>query len=184
MREKRTDVDFSKHRLFSFGPIGLSAEGVQENIVIHRLAVPETSCQSVKFINTCGILTVTGDYGNWIFCREFVPSADGSVSDQYWIEKLQNSSNQDPYVFDADKLKKEVANLKKNHELSAEEIEWLDSLAEAADDGEYSYIAEAMNYPAGFESEMIPKGKIVDWSLLVVFDTFDEICKRLKEAVK
>ena len=34
-------------------------------------------------------LIITGDYYNWIFCRPFTPDKDGSVSEMYWIEKLQ-----------------------------------------------------------------------------------------------
>jgi hypothetical protein len=96
--------------------------------------------------------------------------------------KLKISSCQDPYEFDAAKVKEEIAALRKDHELSAEEIEWLDSLAEEADQGEYSFIAEAMDKPNSFDWEMIPHGKVLNSWLPVVFDAFDEICRRIKES--
>ena len=170
MREKRTDVDWSKHVLTE----------THGETLIHRLCIPGTVSQSLTFINTQGVMAVTGDYGNWIFCREFHPSPDGSVSDMYWLGKLRNSSCQDPSEFDSDEVKRQVKELKENHELSAEEIEWLDSLESAADDGEYAFIAEAMNHPGNFDTEMIPNGKVTQWWLLVVFDAFDEICRRLQ----
>ena len=40
------------------------------------------------------LCVVTGDVGNWMFCREFHPSSKGHVSDYYWVEKLQMSSSQ------------------------------------------------------------------------------------------
>ena len=93
MNKKRvSSLDFSKH---------VVTVEKQEGLLIHTLAIPGTITQSVKFINTQGIMAVTGDYGNWIFCREFHPSPTGSVSDSYWCEKLRISSRQDPYEFDS-----------------------------------------------------------------------------------
>ena len=70
--------------------------------------------------------------------------------------------------------------LRLRRELSDEEKEWLRELSAAADDGEYAYNGKAVEYPSTFEAEMIPRGKVVNTWLLVIFDAFDEICKRLK----
>ena len=76
-RHKRTDVDFSKHDLTIIK---------RENYLLHDLKSPDFDyTERVKFINIEGVLVVTGDYGNWIFCREFHPSSQGYVSDNYWI---------------------------------------------------------------------------------------------------
>jgi len=40
--------------------------------------VGDSSTNYIQFINTDRVLTVTGDFGNWVFCRPFVPSPDGS----------------------------------------------------------------------------------------------------------
>lgn len=89
MREKRTDIDFSQHKhrieIFSNSETG-------HEIRVDHLQVGNSNYNYVQFINTDRILTVTGDYGNWTFCRPFVPSKDGYVSDLYWIEKLRMSN--------------------------------------------------------------------------------------------
>jgi len=170
---KRTGVDFGQHEL------RVTKTG---DLLIHDLKKPDTGIHRVKFINIENVLVVTDDFGNWIFCREFHPSKDGSVSDKYWCEKLQNSSTQNPYVFDADTAKEEIKEILEEDDgsLSEEEKEWLAELSDEADEGEYSYIAKAMDHPSSFDTENIPQGKKTNYWLLVVFDAFDEICKRLK----
>lgn len=168
---KRTSVDFNEHELLTTKT---------EHLTTYHLKKPGTVIQNIKFINTSGLLIVTGDYGNWVFCREFHPSTDSYASDAYWIEKLKHSSTQDPYIFSSEAAEKQIQDLKKNHELSDEEKEWLNNLERSARMGEYSYIAKAMNHPSSFPSEMIPKGKILTSWLLIIFDAYDEICSRLK----
>jgi hypothetical protein len=215
--KKRTDIDFSKH---------VVTTTQHEGLLIHNLAVPGTRIHSVVFINTQGILAITGDYGNWIFCREFHPGPKEYVSDHYWIQKLKIASTQDPYTFDSKTAQDEIKELlgipmadltpeekKKLDELgvhskediervlqtmedsddkdlltdllsecnkySPEEREWLQELSNAADGGEYEYIATAMDRPGKFEAECIPRGKVLNYWLLCIFDAFDEICQRL-----
>src|SRR3989344_2189435 len=89
--ENRTGVDFTKHEL-------IVTE--QEGLLVHRLKHPEyTYMNSVTFINTNGIMAVTGDYGNWIFCREFHPNDKEGVSGGYWLEKLKIASSQEGQEF-------------------------------------------------------------------------------------
>lgn len=71
-----------------------------------------------------------------------------------------------------------------DQDLSEEEREWLCDLSDASDEGEYNYIAKAMDRPSSFDAENIPHGKRTDYQLEAVFDAFDEICKRLKEEKK
>jgi hypothetical protein len=168
---KRTSIDFSEHELLTTKT---------EHLTTYHLKKPGTVVQNIKFINTNGLLIVTGDYGNWVFCREFHPSTDSYASDAYWVEKLKHSSTQDPYIFSSETAEKQIQEIEKNHELSEEEQTWLDKLKYSASQGEYSYIAEAVNYPGSFPSEIIPKGKILTSWLLIIFDAYDEICSRLK----
>ena len=221
MREKRTEIDFSKHVL---------TVNKQEGLLVHTLAKPNTYVQSFVFINTNDIMAVTGDYGNWIFCREFHPSKDGYVSDTYWVEKLRIGSCQEPSNFDSQTAQEQVTELlnipfdvltptektrlkelsictkdalskaiaagvtenvtEEDIEMlkdilpdcdqySEEEREWLQRLYEAADDGEYSYIAAAMDRPNSFPAECIPRGKIMNYHLKIIFDAFEEICARI-----
>lgn len=171
--KKRTNVDWTKHEL--------SITCYKGKPAIYDFRKGNSCVHAITFINVEGVLSVTGDWGNWIFCREFHPTEEGYVSDSYWIEKLQISSCQDPYDFEQSKVKEEVEQLKKDHDLSEEEIEFLDDLVIEAGEGKYAFIAKIMNdKPNDLDYEFLPNGKVVQWWLQVVFDAFDEICHRLK----
>ena len=64
----RTDMDWSGHELIITDTEGL---------LTHYLKKPGTLMNAVMFINTNGVLVVTGDYSNWMFDREFHPSKGG-----------------------------------------------------------------------------------------------------------
>ena len=96
----RTKIDFSKHKY--------SVSRPDDNVAIYQLKIPGTRMHQFTFINACGILAVTGDYGNWIFCREFHPASKGFVSDYYWLEKLEAGSCQDGKEFDSARTIKEL----------------------------------------------------------------------------
>ena len=178
----RTGVDFTKHEL-------IVTE--QEGLLIHRLKHPEyTHMNSVKFINTNGIMAVTGDYGNWMFCREFHPSAEGRVSSGYWCEKLQIASSQNGYEFDSEGTREEIQyGIEKGLEeygYTGEELEeakeYYEYLLNYVDESEWYYEANAYTeMPSFFDSEGVPNVKKVKIWLQIVFDAFDEICRRMKE---
>jgi hypothetical protein len=170
---KRTNTDFSKH---------IVTVAKTDELLKHTIAIPGTILNSVVFLNTNDIMAVTGDFGNWIFCREFHPSEKGRVDDRYWLEKLQIGSSQDPYDFDGKRAQEEIKELLNDPDksLSEEEKEWLNDLSDETDGSEFEYISKAMDYPSSFPAEMIPKGKVTKFWLLVVFDAFEEICRREK----
>lgn len=178
MQPKRTDIDFSKHEVLVTKENGL---------LVHYIKKPNTVVDSVKFINTNYILAVTGDYGNWIFCREFHPSADNYVSDSYWIEKLKISSTQVPGKYDSTKTEEEIRKLLAEDDidedkLTNEEKEYLNDLLLCVDDEfEYTYSAYRNNVGKFSDYERVPYTKTLDYGLLAVFDAFDEICRRMKE---
>jgi len=97
--KNRTNIDWSKHEV---------TEVTTENFSKITLAIPNTVMYSVNFINTCGVLLVTGDYSRWSFCRTFRPEPGTYVSDEYWLEKLQSGSIQDPLVFSAEKTRERL----------------------------------------------------------------------------
>lgn len=145
---------------------------------------------SIRFHNVDGVLLVTGDYGNWVFCREFVPSKEGGVSEYYWIEKLQINSRQNGLRFCSD-LTREA--LKKEIEHGLEDYGYKDEKLEEAKefytqlldycDNEHEYIYHAYysyNNPGFLDSEEIPFIEVIDPQLQCVFNAFNEICKRLK----
>lgn len=171
----RTQFDFSQHKL---------EEIKSKDTLIYHFYKPGTRVEGLTFINSCGIMAVTGDFGNWIFCREFWATADGYVSDGYWIEKLQISSTQEPREFDEQQAIKDIKELREDHEFDEDELEFLQELEDAAGDGEYSFIAKIMDRPSSFDTEMLPrtKNKTNIW-LEAIFDAFDTICKNLKAGV-
>lgn len=173
MNNKRTNVDFSKHII----------EDITEGKTrITKFKDPTTSCYAITFINSCGVLAVTGDCGNWIFCREFHPSKDGAVSDGYWCEKLRIASTQVPAKFDSDLTRKEIEERLTEEELSEEDKEYLKEILEDVDECEERYFVYAYDrLPSNRDFEFIPSVKSLNPMLEVVFDAFDEICSRMKD---
>lgn len=169
---KRTGIDFEKHELIITDVDGL---------LIHYLKKPGTHYDSIKYINTNGIMAVTGDYSNWIFCREFHPSKDGYVESQYWREKLKIGSCQEPSRYDSLETEKEIIELLKNEDLSESDRDYLNELLEVVDDEvEYTYTAYRSSR-IDWDYESIPFVKTVSYHFLAILDGFDEICRRLKE---
>lgn len=172
--EKRTDIDFNKHALTVTKAPGY---------MVHDFGVPGSSCNRIKYINTCGILAVTGDFGNWIFNREFHPSDDGYVSDSYWCEKLKIASTQDGYEYDEDGTHKRLlAELREEEDLTEEEKEYLEECLRLTDcEFDYDYHAYQENVGRYEDGEYVVKVRRVKIWLQYIFDGFDEICRRLKE---
>ena len=175
MKGTRTKVDFSKHILEhteSKDPIFVS---------VHHFHKPGTIAGSIKFINVDGKLLVTGDYGNYVFCRGFYPSAESEkVSGHYWLEKLRANSLQKPCSYDSDKttdsLNEAIANAEDNFGDKAKEaIEYFEDCKGCTDD-EWEYIEYARNYiPDFMDHEDIVVGYKLHEQLAVVFDAYDTI---------
>lgn len=173
IRKKRTKKNFSEYK------VEVIKHG--DDVLIHRFAKPDTRCGSVTFINAEGILAVTGDYGNWIFCREFYPSKDGYVSDGYWLEKLRISSTQKPCDFDADLTRQEIESQMAEEDIDEEDKAYLENLLGYLDEGEERYLVYAHdNLPRNRDHEYVPISKRLNPWLEVIFDTFDEICRRME----
>lgn len=182
--ESRTSVDFSKHELNVVK---------EDHVLIHDLKIPHSVHNRVKFINTSGVLAVTGDYGNWIFCREFHPSKDGYSCDSYWGEKLQIAGNQKSTEFCPD-LTEEYIKEEINGGLSetgyegkelSQMIEYYKSCLNYLEEGEFWYQSFAYsNYPSFADYECIPECKKTPYWLEVVYDAFNEICDRLQNEGK
>lgn len=180
MKGKRTGVDFSHHEVHVTEVDGL---------LVHYLRKPNTVTDSIKYINVGGVLAVTGDYGNWIFCREFHPAANGFVESQYWTQKLRNSSTQEPYEFDhettEEQLKKELDGGLVAYGYEGEQLEemkeYIQECLNNLKDGEFAYVSYAyQNYPSFCDGECVVNVKKLKYWLMVVFDGFDEICRRIK----
>lgn len=187
--KNRTGIDFSKHvhttDIYKCG---------DKVIQVDHFKIPGTRMNAIEFINTDEILSVTGDFGNWIFCRPFTPSANGSVSDGYWLEKLRTASCQVPGTFDSEEITKEI---QEKIETGLEEYgyhgeklkqakEWFKELLSETDD-ELDYTHKAYrdyHKPNFIEYDEIPFCKKVNNWLLIIFDAFEEMCLRMKNNEK
>jgi len=180
MKNKRTNIDFSRHEV----------EVIKnEHVLIHKFKRPDTINCMLVFINTCGVMTVTGDLGNWVFCREFHPTAnkEWSVSGGYWDEKLEISSKQKSHYYDPDKTRKQIEEFKASfeecygREMNEEEEDWIEQLEYNVDDEhEYVYVAYRCN-PGDIDYESIPFGTKRHFWLDAVYDGFDALCNKLAE---
>lgn len=175
--KKRTDIDFSKHIL---------KITETDDVSIYDFKIPNTKHLSLTFINTCGVLTVTGDFGNYVFCREFHPSPENSVSDYYWDEKLQIHSIQKPHKYDSETTLEFIKEFKDSfeeiygREMNEDESDWIDNLICNVDD-ETSYINIAyQETPSTIELDDVPFGKKRHYQLDIVYDGFDAMCEYLK----
>jgi hypothetical protein len=143
----------------------------------------------IKFVNIEGALIVLGDYGQWMFCREFHPSSDGHVDDRYWIEKLEMYSTQKASEYDSEATFKE---LEDGINGDLEEYGYIGDNLEVMkeyykncqmySDTEWEYVAFAHgdDKPFIIEHDQVPFVQRTKQWLLIVFDGFDEICQRLK----
>lgn len=183
-REKMSDWDFSEHthKRETF----TSEEG--NTITIDHLRKGNSSMGYVRFVNDDYGLSVFGDFGNWIFCRPFLPSEEGYVSVPYWNEKLKISSSQDHAKYDAEETEKEIKELIENgledYGYSGEDLakakEWFkDLLPYTEDEIEYLYRAYRSNDCPCDDLDYVPYVKKGSCRLLIVFDAFNEICNRL-----
>lgn len=175
----RTNFDFSKHKLIIKKTDDFSS---------YELLTPDTAINHVKFTNIDGLCLVTGDFYNWVFCRGFHPTKDGSVSDHYWCEKLQLSSSQNPYKWSAKKCRSEIEEKIKELEdcdYEPKEIDelkefWNNCLNHIEDGCSVYYEAYAHGEkPYYLEHEDIPRGIVIQPYLEIIFDAFEEICKRM-----
>lgn len=176
MKGKRTGIEFEKHEVLAIKT---------DECLIHHLKKPDTMCDSIKYINCGGVLAVTGDYGNWIFCREFHPSEKGFVRGGYWEEKLKIASSQEPEEFDEEGTIAEIKRLlSEEEELTEDETEYLNGCMDKAQQGrfDYEYYAHRENCGRFEDHEYVPHRMKTKFWLQAVFDGFDEICRRLKEA--
>jgi hypothetical protein len=161
----------------------------------HILKIGDRYSQSIKFINIDGKLLVTGDYGNYVFDRCFVPDADNEgVSVPYWLGKLRQNSCQKPcqdidFEMTNEILAERIADLHVEaigRGLTDEEQQEVDYYIDMINYGEsnvYMYVAEAINSkPDHLDSEAL--GFIsykLNPQIQVVFDAFNHICKLLKQ---
>ena len=181
LRKKRTNVNWSKHELI------VKSDSLTK---IWELKKPNTYTGRVVFINSCGVMSVTGDYGNWIFCREFHPSLDGYVSDCYWCEKLRIGSTQSDRNYDAsatmEEIEKQLNGGLEDEGYEGEKLktykDYLETCLEHVDEEiDYNYHAFSYDMPDFLTAEDVIRMTKMPFWLEVIFDAFEEVCRRLGE---
>lgn len=184
---KRTGVEFGAHDFTAE-----SCATPNAAISCYLFKIWNSSAYQVRFVNAYGLMTVSGDWGNWVFSREFHPSSkNGGVSDNYWIEKLKTASSQDPYELDEEETRKELESwLDGTHEyfdeerpLTPGEFEYLHDCLYALGDSElqYAHVAHFENVGRFKDHDRVPLVKKPKYALQVIFDAWDCIVERLKE---
>lgn len=176
---KRTSIDFSKHELIV---------DESEKISIFWLKKSDSIVFNIKFIITNGLTIVTGDFGNWMFNKEFYPNEDENVSDDYWVEKLQLYSTQKGKEFSIEETEKALkyeikegleAYGYEGDELSGAKEFYKECLEHLESENEYSNFIYKWK-PTFLDYEEIPYCKVINNRLQIIFDGFEEICRRLK----
>lgn len=184
-RRKLTDVDFSKHE------VNIKDIPEEFGVTIHELKIPGSSIYRVTFINAEGICAVTGDVGNWIFCREFIPSADGYVSEGYWQQKLTIASHQQHSSYSPGLTEEQI---REDLNGGLEEYGWEgDELKEMKEylqeclhhvDSEWDYRNFAYEEVPGFTGgDGVIWVEETNYQLKIVFDAFEEICNRIEDGL-
>lgn len=167
---RRTKIDFSNHEVIITQFNGIS---------IHTLKKIGTNQDIIIYLNACNVLSITGDYGNWIFCREFHPSPNGRVDSGYWDQKLEIASVQKAKAFDSDLTLSEIERVRKEYN-SPDVLKWLDKLKCNVDD-EFDYKTIAYReIPNEVDYLDIPYGKKRHYWLDAVYDGFEALCTKLK----
>jgi hypothetical protein len=183
LRKKMSDWDFSEHT----HRVEIFKSDKGNEVRIDHLQKGNSMMGYVRFVNDDFGLSVFGDFGNWIFCRPFVPSKEGFVSAGYWNEKLKIASCQDHAKFDGDETEKELRELIKEISENKEDYNDPDRLIEfytdlidyTEDEIEYIYHAFRYSMPSSLDYDDIPFAKKGSYQLRIVFDAFNEICNRL-----
>lgn len=183
MKGTRTQKDFSKYNLLCIE---------EENRMVWKFFKKDEEDNplfqgSFNFINTEGKLIITGDYGNWIFDRSFNPNVELSVSDGYWVKKLEQHSEQKGKVWCGDASLESIKSFLEQRldwgTLNEEEDEWLKDLEQAAEENDelgYNYICYRQT-PSSIEADEAPIGYKLNPHLAYCFDAFEAICKMLEE---
>lgn len=181
--EKRTNWDFSEHT----HKVEIFKSELGNEIRVDHFRKGSSNMGYVKFVNDDRGLSVFGDFGNWIFCRPFHPSADGFVSDMYWNEKLKISSSQDHARYDGEETYNELKELVDSGledmgfdgaELETHKEELTQLMQHTDDEIEYTY--EAFRGRLTLDYDYIPFCKKGSVQLQIIFDAFDEMCRRMK----
>ena len=177
---KRTKIDFSKHELII---------DESEKISSFWLKKPNSLIYNVKFIFIDGLTVVTGDFGNFLFNNVFYPSKDNFVSDEYWVEKLRLNSTQQGIEYSPEKTKElleyEIKEGLEAYGYEGEELREITNFYKQAlkyveSEEECKKFIFGNDKPFFIDYEELPICYEPLNKLKIIFDSFEEICSRIK----
>lgn len=197
MTERRS----SRHlRTEKFSTFDYAKEGFQVTTEIYgdgkvridRVHKPGTYYMAVTFINTKGVMAVTGDLGNYIFEREFHPAASNWVSCGYWLEKLSDYySGQKGVEYDPEATRLLIKSMLdgtddgvREQPLTEEEREYLEERLNDASGDDWAYEVEAhLNTVGRFneDAELVPLCRKLKYRLGCIFDAFNFACDFIED---
>jgi len=165
--KQHTKIDFSRH-ILETKDLG--------DIKVYTFKLPDSDYKhKVVFIVGGGVTTVTGDFGNWVFCREFHPRGTEYISRGYADEKLEINSVQKSSKFDTDRTVELIKEFEQEYEeeLDEETKDWIEQLDNSVfDETEYLYVAYREK-PSWIDYDQIPFGEIRHPWLDAVYDAFN-----------
>ena len=140
----------------------------------------------IKFITDDSHLYVVGDYGNWIFNRNFIPVNGGSVLDYYWVRLLRERSTQNPFIFSKHKtcitIDAMIVNIEVNYPNDSQKkidlIKYFKNSKEYVDNEQEYLWFVSEHKPNWYLNDIIVEYDYM-YDILVVFDAFEEICRTL-----
>jgi len=177
---KRTNINFNKHELIT---------KYSDDFKMYKLKIPNSSYEHISFVNTQGVCLVIGDFGNFVFCREYHPIVEGYVSDEYWCEKYRISTGHKTHEWDYEATRQA---LQSGIDGELEEYGYIENqltemksyyrtLLQCTDLSEQEYLDYAYQkyIPNFITLEDVPFCEKIKYRFLIVFDAFEEICNRL-----
>lgn len=205
--EKLTHVDFAGH---THTRQTFTCPQSEDEITVDKLEkTPGDRDNAITFTNLPGHLIVTGDWGSWTFCRNFVPGQTEPSLD-YLTEKATTGSTQTVYEYSHHITSEELRDvgnfLIEDSGLTIEEYNMVKFLNGDTDIGEglrykLSIIEVLMQasvgerrYKQALESvdwsnlwdyiELVPFGEEPCYRIKVIYDAYYEIVSRLKQVSK
>ena len=181
-------IDFSKHIVIE---THYKDENTGHTLNIWDLKLPDSEYRNrIRFINSCGTLTVNGDFGNWVFCREFHPNAEdyNNIFSGYMTEKLHIHSEQTSATYDSERTLEAINEFEKQlieeGKLENDIEDWIDVLKNNVYDRiDYEHVAYR-DTPDNIDYEEIPYIETIHPRLVIVYEAFNELCKRQKDELE
>ncbi|WP_044213509.1 hypothetical protein [Flammeovirga sp. OC4] len=183
--EDKPKYDFSLHT----HTVDIFTNSKGEEIRIDTFQEEDYRMGLVKFKNDENGLTVTGDFGVWVFERNFIPCKGFKINKMYWSEKLIATSIREYCEYDpiqtCEAIEAIINNDLEDWGYEGEELEnqkefYEDLLNYVDDEIEYKYHAYRSLFPFDVDHDGIPYFKKGSVKLDVIFDAFEEICRRMK----